>query len=86
VTQGSLGRILVSRFGRNRVSGGFRLEQGRGLGKQELQAGPDHQRLGHACGTGLALCMRVGRGRRRVGPAVEKMAHNDFFHFKSFSN
>jgi hypothetical protein len=28
--------------------------------------------------------MEMGRGRCRAGPTAEKIAHNDFFHFKSF--
>jgi hypothetical protein len=30
--------------------------------------------------------VEMGRGQCRARPAAERMAHTDFFHFKSFSN
>jgi hypothetical protein len=42
------------------------------------------QQLGHTRGNGLKSRAGVGRGRCQAAPAAEKMAHDDFFHFKFF--
>jgi hypothetical protein len=40
VARGSLGRMLMSQFGRNRTGGEDRPEQGRGLGNSTPTSGP----------------------------------------------
>jgi hypothetical protein len=52
-------------------------------GERAYKQAPSISDGGAVMGWQTSLRAEMGRGRRRAGPAAEKTAHDDFFHFKS---